>query len=107
MLRRLLRKLLEIKVLRFTIFLPFILLKKLIRKLPKWYNSFKKLIVLKADLYAESNMTLRARVLKKQRRKLTFYYSLWFLFMFWSFLMFYDMADEDQFFFVYEFHKWW
>jgi hypothetical protein len=61
----------------------------------------------KADLIAEYNMTLKARDVKKQRRKLSLFYHLFVLFLFFSILMFYDMGDEDQYLFIYEFHKWW
>lgn len=66
-------------------------------------NSLNK----KADSIAEYNMTLKARKLKKQRRKLSLFYQFCFLFCFCSILLFYDVADEDQFLFIYEFHKWW
>lgn len=79
------------------------------RKLKNFFVNLYYLnpIEVKADLIAESNMILKGRVFKKKRRKLALYYHLFVLFFFFSFLMFYDMADEDQYLFIYEFHKWW
>lgn len=60
-----------------------------------------------SDLRAHYNMTLKARKVKKERRKLSLFYHLFLFFCFFSILMFYDVADEDQYLFIYEFHKWW
>ena len=87
----------------------YIYIRTKIRKLKKYLRNFFELnpINVNADLKANSNMTLKARIVKKERRKLSFLYHLFVFFFFFSFLMFYDVADEDQYLFIYEFHKWW
>jgi len=79
------------------------------RKLKKNLRNFFDLnpINVNADLKANSNMALKARIVKKERRKLSLLYHLFVFFFFFSFLMLYDVADEDQYLFIYEFHKWW
>jgi len=59
------------------------------------------------NVMAEYNMTADAKTIKRQRRKLSFVYHVIVLFICFSFLMLYDVADEEQYLFIYEFHKWW
>jgi hypothetical protein len=96
------------KLIRF-IYLFFYFIKK---KTRLFKNAIKKKyqlnkLYLKADLLAEQNMTLKYKILKKKKKYISLICHLIIFFIFFSFLMFYDMADEEQYFFVYEFHKWW
>jgi hypothetical protein len=81
-----------------------------IRKFKKFFSNFffaLNPIIVNAELKANSNMALKARIVKKERRKLSLLYHLFFFFCFFSILMFYDVADEELYLFIYEFHKWW
>lgn len=60
------------------------------------------------DVFTKYSMNLK-RVEKKQHvRRRTRFINLYCFFLFVAFsLFFYDIADEDTFLILYEFHKWW
>jgi hypothetical protein len=60
------------------------------------------------DSFAEYNMVLTRKQSRKQRlRRSIFNHLCVFALLSFFLLFFYDIADEDQFLFLYEFHKWW
>src|SRR3990167_5491342 len=69
----------------------YIYIRTKIRKLKKYLRNFFELnpINVNADLKANSNMTLKARIVKKERRKLSLLYHLFvfFFFFFFFFMM--------------------